>query len=295
MTESLIAVTGATGHLGRLVIEGLIARGVPASRIVAVVRSAGKATDLAAIGVQARDADYERPDTLDAAFREVGRLLLVSGNEIGRRVSQHENVVRAAERAGVGLFAYTSILNADRSAMQLAAEHKATEDLIRDSGLTHVILRNGWYFENYTSTIGQALAHGAIMGSAGEGRVSAASRADYADAAAAVLAGEGHENRVYELGGDRAFTMSELAEEVARQGGREVVYRDMPADSYAEALVGFGVPEPFARVLADSDLGISRGELYTDSPDLRELIGRPTTALAEAVASALKRPEQSAR
>jgi NAD(P)H dehydrogenase (quinone) len=287
MAESLIAVTGATGQLGRLVVEGLLGRGVPAERVVALVRDPSKAAGFASRGVRVRGADYERPETLDAALEGVGRLLLVSGNEVGRRVRQHENVVRAAQRAGVGLVAYTSILNADRSAMLLAAEHKATESLIRDSGIPHVMLRNGWYVENYEGAIKQALAHGVIMGSAGEGRVSAAARADYAEAAAAVLAGDGHENHVYELGSDRGFTMSELASEVSRQAGREVVYRDVPAEAYAEALVGFGVPEPFARVLADSDLGIKRGELYTDSGDLRKLIGRPTATLAAAVEAAL--------
>ncbi|HEX8139796.1 MAG TPA: SDR family oxidoreductase [Pyrinomonadaceae bacterium] len=283
ITESLIAVTGATGQLGRLVIEALLGRGFRADRIVALVRDTGKASELASRGVQLREADYERPETLDTALKGIDRLLLVSGNEVGRRLPQHENVLRAAQRAGVKLFAYTSILNADRSQMQLVAEHKATESLIRESGLNYVILRNGWYFENYTSAIRQAREHGLIMGSAGDGRVSAAMRADYAEAAAAVLTGKEHWNHVYELGGDQAFTLSELAAEVARQSGREVVYRDMPADAYAEALAGFGVPEPFARVLADSDLGIKRGELYTESDDLRELIGHPTATLAEAV------------
>jgi NAD(P)H dehydrogenase (quinone) len=286
MTESLIAVTGATGQLGRLVVEALLGRGIPAGRIVALARDRGQAEEFASRGVQVREADYERPETLDAALEGIGRLLLISGNEVGRRAPQHENVVRAAVRAGVGFIAYTSILNADRSAMQLAAEHKATETIIRDSGIAHVLLRNGWYFENYHDAIKGALARGVITGSAGDGRVSAAARADYAEAAAAVLTGEGHENRVYELGGDEGFTLSELAAEVSRQAGREVVYRDVPADAYAEALVGFGVPEPFARVLADSDLGIKRGELFTDSGDLRRLIGRPTTTLAEAVEAA---------
>jgi NAD(P)H dehydrogenase (quinone) len=287
MAESLIAVTGATGQLGRLVVESLVARGVPAGRVVAAVRNTEKAAELASRGVQVREADYARPETLGAAFEAVGRLLLVSGNEVGRRVAQHENVVRAAERAGVGLLAYTSILKADAAETQLAVEHRATEHVIRDSGLPHVLLRNGWYFENYDGAVRQALAHGVVLGSAGEGRVSAASRADYAEAAAAVLAGEGLDGEVYELGGDRAFTLAELAEEIARQAGREVVYRDLPAEEYVAALVGFGLPEPFARVLADSDLGIRRGELSTESGDLRRLIGRPTTTLAEAVAAAL--------
>jgi NAD(P)H dehydrogenase (quinone) len=288
MSESLIAVTGATGQLGRLVVEALLGRGVPAGRVVAVVRDPEKAAGLAARGVQVRRADYTRPETLDAAFEGVGRLLLISGNEVGQRLPQHANVVRAAQKAGVGLLAYTSILRADGSAMLLAGEHKGTEALIRDSGLTYALLRNGWYFENYNGAIKQADAHGVIMGSAGEGRVSAASRADYAEAAAAVLTGEGHAGKVYELAGDSGFTYGELAAEVARQSGREVVYKDMPEDEYARALVGFGLPEPLARALADSDIGIKRGELFDGGGDLRGLIGRPTTTLADAVTEALK-------
>jgi NAD(P)H dehydrogenase (quinone) len=281
-------VTGATGQLGRLVVEALLGRGVPAGRVVAVVRDPEKAAGLAARGVQVRRADYAQPETLGAAFEGVGRLLLVSGNEVGRRVRQHENVVRAAERAGVELLAYTSILHADTSNMILAGEHKETEAIIRDSGLPYTLLRNGWYFENYHGPIKQALAHGSIMGSAGEGRVSAAARADYAEAAAAVLTGGGHANKVYELAGDKGFTYGELAAEVARQAGREVVYQDVPAEQYAEALLGFGLPEPLARALADSDLGIKRGELFDEGGGLRTLNGRPTKTLADAVAEALK-------
>jgi NAD(P)H dehydrogenase (quinone) len=288
MGGSLIAVTGATGQLGRLVVEALLGRGVPAGRVVAAVRDPEKAAGLAARGVQVRRADYAQPETLDAAFEGVGRLLLVSGNEVGRRVPQHGNVVRAAKRAGVELLAYTSILRADTSNMILAGEHKETEAFIRDSGLPYTLLRNGWYFENYNGPIKQALAHGAILGSAGEGRVSAAARADYAEAAAAVLTGGGHANKVYELAGDTGFTYGELAAEVASQAGREVVYQDVPAEKYAEALVGFGLPEPLARALADSDLGIMRGELFDEGGGLRTLIGRPTTTLADAVAGALK-------
>lgn len=288
MSASLIAVTGATGHLGRLVVEALLGRGVPAGRVVAAVRDPEKAAGLASRGVQVRRADYMQPETLDAAFEGVGRLLLVSGNEVGRRVAQHGNVVLAAKRVGVELLAYTSILRADTSGMILAGEHRETEVLIRDSGLSHALLRNGWYFENYDGAVKQALAHGVILGSAGEGRVSAASRADYAEAAAAVLTGEGHANKIYELAGDGGFTYGELAAEVARQAGREVVYKDIPADAYAETLVGYGLPEPLARALADSDLGIERGELFDNGGELRTLLGRPTTTLADAVAEALK-------
>lgn len=288
MGESLIAVTGATGHLGRLVVEALLARGVPAGRVVAAVRDTEKAAGLASRGVQVRQANYSRPESLEAAFEGVGRLLLVSGNEVGRRVEQHANVVRAAQKAGVELLGYTSILHADTSGLILAGEHKATEELVRDSGLSYVLLRNGWYFENYYGTIQQAASQGVIPGSAGDGRVSPASRAEYAEAAAAVLTGEGHANKVYELAGDAGFSYAELAAEVERQSGREVVYQDLPAERYAETLHGFGLPEPFAKVLADSDLGIKRGELFDAGGELRGLIGRPTKTLADAVAEALK-------
>jgi NAD(P)H dehydrogenase (quinone) len=284
----MIGVTGATGHLGRLVVENLLDRGVPAGEIVAIVRNPEKAADFAARGVQVRQADYTRPETLGPALQGVEKLLLVSANELGQRLAQHTSVVRAAREAGVRLLAYTSILKADTSKMQLAAEHLATEELVRASGIPFVLLRNSWYLENYTENLAPALEHGALLGSADDGRVSAATRADYAVAAAVVVTGEGHENRVYEFGGDEAFTLAELAEIVSRESGRPVAYRDLPEEEYAQALMSFGIPEPYARMLADSDRGIVRGELFTDSGDLRRLIGRPTTSPREAVAAALR-------
>jgi len=284
----MIAVTGATGHLGRLAIENLLDRGVPAGEIVAIARNPEKAQDLAARGVQVRQADYTRPETLVAALQGVEKLLLVSGSELGQRLAQHTNIVRAAREAGVRFLAYTSILNAGTSKMQLAAEHLASEELIRASGIPFVLLRNSWYLENYTENLGPALEYGALLGSADDGRVSAATRADYAAAAAAVVTGEGHENRTYELGGDESFTLSELAEIISRESGRPVAYRDLPEEEYAQALMSFGLPEPVARMLADSDRGIARGELFTESGDLRRLIGRPTTPPREAVAAALR-------
>lgn len=284
----MIAVTGATGHLGRLIVENLLDRGVAPGEIVAIARNPEKAQELAARGVQLRQADYTRPETLVAALQGVEKLLLVSGSELGQRLAQHTNVVRAARAAGVRLLAYTSILNADRSKMQLAAEHLASEELIRASGIPFVLLRNSWYLENYTENLGPALEHGSLLGSAEDGRVSAATRADYAAAAAAVVTGEGHENRVYELGGDEAFTLSGLAEIISRESGRPVAYRDLPEEEYAQALMSFGLPEPVARMLADSDRGIARGELFTESGDLRRLIDRPTTPPREAVAAALR-------
>jgi NAD(P)H dehydrogenase (quinone) len=284
----MIAVTGSTGHFGRIVIENLLERGVAPGQIVAVARNAEKAADFAARGVQVRQADYEKPETLVAALQGVEKLLFVSGSEAGQRIPQHRNVVDAAKQAGVRLIAYTSIANADTSGLQLAAEHKATEEMIRASGIPFVFLRNNWYLENYTGNLASAVEHGVLLGSADEGRLSAATRADLAIAAAAVIAGEGHESKVYELGGDVAFTMPELAEVISRESGRPVEYRNLPEDAYAQALAGFGLREAFARILADSDRGIARGDLFTGSGDLSRLLGRPTTTPAEAVSAALR-------
>ena len=284
----MIAVTGATGQLGRLVVENLLERGVEPARVVALVRSPEKAGDLAARGVQVRRADYSRPETLGPALQGVERLLLVSSSEVGQRAEQHRNVVEAARAAGVKLLAYTSLIHAETSGLMLAAEHKATEEGIRASGIPFVFLRNGWYLENYTGNLGSALERAALLGSAGEGRVSAATRADFAAAAGAVLTGEGHENRAYELGGDEGFTLAELAAIVAEESGKPVEYRDLPEEAYTGVLTGFGIPEGFVRVLADSDRGIARGELFTDSGDLGRLIRRPTTSARAAVAAALR-------
>lgn len=281
----MIVVTGATGKLGRLVVEGLLKK-VPAREIVAAVRNPDKAGDLASRGVQLRRADYSRPETLAPALAGAEKVLLVSSNEVGQRATQHAAVVDAAKRAGVKLLAYTSVLHGERSKLALAAEHQATEAAVRASGLPWVFLRNGWYIENYTENLGPALQHGAIVGSAGQGRIAAATRADYAEAAVAVLTGSGHEQKAYELAGDRPFTMAELAAEVSRQVGRTIPYRDLPPEQYKAVLIGAGVPGPYADLLVDSDLGIARGELDDSSGDLHRLIGRPTTPLADAVAAA---------
>jgi NAD(P)H dehydrogenase (quinone) len=281
-----IVVTGATGKLGRLVVESLLRLGVPADQIVAAGRNVEKIKDLADRGVPVRHIDFDQPATLDAAFQGATKLLLVSGNELGRRVPQHRNAIDAAKAAGVRLVAYTSAPKADSSSLLLAAEHKATEEVLRASGVPFVLLRNSWYFEVYTDQLPTTVQNGAILGSAGEGRVSGAARADYAEAAAAVLAGDGHEDAVYELGGDASFTLTELAEEITRQTGTEVTYRDLPVEAYQQALVGFGLPEAVATVYADVDRGIAAGELHVTTGDLSRLIGRPTTPLSQAVADA---------
>ncbi|WP_127551055.1 SDR family oxidoreductase [Actinoplanes sp. OR16] len=280
-----IAVTGATGHLGRLVVDALIARGAAPGDIVAAVRDTAKAADLAALGVQVRHADYDTPSTLAAALAGVDRLLLISGNAVGQRVPQHTAVIEAAVSSGVGFIAYTSILRADSSPIGLAPEHLATEQVIAASGIPFALLRNGWYTENYAGSVAGALHTGTIAGSAGNGRIAAATRADYAEAAAAVLlAGS---PGVYELGGT-PFTMTEFAAEVAKQSGRPVVYTDLPVAEYQAVLAGAGLPEAYAGLLADTDFQITEGHLDTDSDDLVRLIGRPSTPLSEAVAALLK-------
>jgi len=283
----MIVVTGATGQLGRLVIAQLLERGVPASGIVAAVRSPSKAADLAARGVQLREADYAKPDTLAKAFAGAKRLLLISSSELGQRLPQHLAVIAAARQAGVGQLVYTSLLHADRSPLGLAAEHLGTEQAIAAAGLPHVLLRNGWYTENYLASVPAALQHGVFLGAAGEGRIASATRADYAAAAAAVLTQPVAGHRVYELAGDSAYTLAELAAELNRQTGKAVRYQNLPQADFAAALVGAGLPQPVAQLLADSDAGAAQGGLFDDSRELGTLIGRPTTPLAAALKATL--------
>lgn len=282
----MILVTGATGQLGRLVINALLEK-TPASNIVAAVRDVSKAADLAALGVTVRQADYAVPATLDTALQGVSKVLLISSNELGQRVQQHQNVIDAAVRAGVALFAYTSVLHADTSPLGLAVEHRATEAALRASGLPYTLLRNGWYTQNYTGNLGAALEHGAILGSAKDGRIAAAGRADYAAAAAVVLTSATKPETVYELAGDEAFTLPQLAAEVARQSGKAVVYKDLPEQEYKGFLISVGLPEGLAALLSDSDVGVSKGALEDGSRTLSSLIGRPTLSLADAVKAGL--------
>jgi NAD(P)H dehydrogenase (quinone) len=281
----MIGITGATGHLGQLTIQALLSTGIPASEIVALVRDPQKAAGLAAQGVQVRQADYTRPETLGPALSGVDKLLLISSNDVSDRATPQKNVVDAAQQAGVKLLAYTSILRAASSPMKMAADHKATEEAIRASGVPFVFLRNSWYTENYN--VAQAAEHGVLAGSAGSGQISAATRADYAAAAAVVLTQPDQAGKIYELGGDQAFTLSELAAEIQAQSGRAVAYQNMPEADYDAMLTGFGVPAPLAEKLADADTQAQRGALFTDSHDLSRLIGRPTTSLADGVKAGL--------
>ena len=282
-----IVVTGATGHLGRLVIEDLLERAVAAQNIVAVGRRIDEVKDLADRGVRVRAIDFNDPATLREAFAGAQKVLLVSGNTVGQRVGQHQNVIDAAKDTGVALLVYTSVANADRTTLHLAADHKATEVALRASGVPFTLLRNSWYLENYTGQIQTYLQRGVILGAAGNGRVSAATRANYATAAAAVVTADGQEGQVYELGGDQAFTMADLAAEISTASGQDVAYRNLTVDVYTQQLVGAGLPEPVAAALADNDRGVAQGDLLVISGDLSRLIGRPTTSLADAVAAAL--------
>ena len=294
LSSPKLFVTGATGQLGSLVIEALLET-MPASSIVAGVRDPAKAAAVALHDkcVAVRVADYSRPETLRAALAGVDRLLLVSGSEIGQRLEQHSNVIAAAKAAGVGLIAYTSILHADTSSLFLAQEHRATEAALAESGVPFVVLRNGWYNEVFTWRLPPALKSGVLAGAAGDGQISAAARADYARAAAAVLATDGHVGQVYELAGDTSFTLGELAALVADTSGRPMTYQNTTPDQFRSASLDAGVPEIFAKILSDTDAGVEKGALFDESGTLARLIGRPTTPIRSTVTAFVQSPNAS--
>lgn len=278
-----IAVTGATGHLGGLVIDSLLARAVAASDLVAVVRDEAKAAPLAAKGLKLGVASYEDEAALAAALEGVDRLVLVSGSEVGQRLAQHTNIINAAKAAGVSLIAYTSLLNLDTSELGLAPEHRGTEKLLADSGIEHVVLRNGWYWENYASALDSGRAAGKFFGAAGDATVSGAARRDYAEAAAVVVTTDGHAGKVYELAGAPAVTYPEIAAAVGTVIGADVQYINQTVEEYRSTLESFGLPAEVAEMLAGMDPAIARGALYSKSTDLQDLIGRPSTSVAEAL------------
>ncbi|MBW4203656.1 SDR family oxidoreductase [Enterobacter cloacae subsp. cloacae] len=282
----MIAITGATGQLGRLVIEQLL-KTVPANQIVAVVRNPAKAEALSQQGIVVRQGDYTDQAALTTALKGVEKLLLISSSEVGQRATQHQNVINAAKAAGVTFVAYTSLLHADNSPLGLHVEHVATEKALAASGIPYALLRNGWYTENYLASAPPALEHGVFIGAAGEGKIASATRADYAAAAAKVVSEEGHAGKVYELAGDSAWTLSELAAELSKQSGKPVVYQNMSEADFAAALKSVGLPAGLADMLADSDVGASKGGLFDDSHTLSKLIGRPTTSLSESVKTIL--------
>jgi NAD(P)H dehydrogenase (quinone) len=278
-----IAITGATGQLGQILISKL-KEIVPSDQIVALARSSQKASDL---GVEVREADYDHAETLDHALSGIDTLFLISGSEVGKREVQHRNIILAAKKNGIKWIVYTSILHADTTTISLAEEHLATEAELTKANIPFTLLRNGWYTENYTSSLAGAIAGGALIGSAGAGKIASAARADYAEAAVAVLTSSGHEGKIYELAGDDAWTLADLAAEVSRQTGNALPYVDMPEAEYANALLGFGMPEWLAKAIAGWDVSASKGDLFEDSKQLSKLTGHATTPLSAVVAEAL--------
>ncbi|EPF6160324.1 SDR family oxidoreductase [Citrobacter sedlakii] len=283
----MIAITGATGQLGHHVIESLL-KTVPASQVVAIVRHPAKAATLSQRGITVRQADYSDEAAFTTALQGVEKLLLISSSEVGQRAVQHRNVINAAKTAGVKFIAYTSLLHADRSPLGLHLEHVETEKMLAGSGIPYTLLRNGWYSENYLASAPAALEHGVFIGAAGEGKIASATRADYAAAAARVLSTDGHAGKVYELAGDDAWTLSQLADELSQQSGKHIVYQNLSEADFAAALRGAGLPTELADMLADSDIGASEGGLFDNSRTLSQLIGRPTTTLADSVRAMLQ-------
>ena len=283
----MIVISGAAGHLGRLVVAGLLEK-LPAEQIVAATRRPETLADLATRGVQVRPADFDEPDSLPTAFAGADRLLLISTDAVGARVAQHKAAVEAAVSAGVNHLVYTSVLHAGSTRLRLAADHKATEEIITASGLPHTFLRNSWYTEMYEQRARSGAESGIIVGGAGQGRVASASRADYAAAAVAVLTLDGTPNPTYELSGDVAWSFPELAAEVSRISGREVGYRDVPVAEYRKILLDTGLPEPAADTVAGIDHDIAGGALADTPGHLRALIGRSTTPLADTLATLLR-------
>lgn len=276
-----IGITGATGQLGRIVV-GKLKEKIVEENIVALVRNTQKASEL---GVEARSFDYEKPDV--EALKGIDKLLLISSNEIGKRQEQHGKVIEAAKQAGVKLIVYTSLLRADSSTLSLAGEHFGTEQAIKASGIPYVLLRNGWYTENNMGSLSDILANGVLYGSSGEGKTASATRADFAEAAVAVLTTEGHAGKTYELAGDDAYTMSELAAEIARISGKSVTYKDLPVDEYVAALASAGLPEMWAQFYGGTHVSTKNGDLFDDGHQLSKLIGRPTTPLYKVLAETL--------
>ncbi len=278
----MIAITGATGQLGHLVLQNLL-KTTAASQIVAIVRNPAKAEALSQQGIVVRQADYTDEAAFTAALQGVDKLLLISSSEVGQRTPQHRNVIHAAKAAGVKFIAYTSLLHADKSPLGLHVEHVETEKMLADSGIPYALLRNGWYTENYLASAPPALEHGVFIGAAGDGKIASATRADYAEAASRVIAEEGHAGKVYELAGDEAWTLSELAAALSKKSGKNVVYQNLSEADFAAALKSVGLPAGLADMLADSDVGAAKGGLFDDSRTLSALIGRPTTPLAESI------------
>jgi NAD(P)H dehydrogenase (quinone) len=282
-----IVVTGASGHLGHLIVEGLLREGVAPADIIAGARNLDKIADFAALGVDVRRVDYDDPASLAAAFTGADTLMLVSASSPGHRTAQHKAAIDAAVAAGIGRIVYTSAPKATTSPLILAPEHKATEELLAASGLRTTILRNGWYTENYANAANQARESGVVIASVGDGRVSSASRVDYADAAVAVLTTPGHDGKIYELSGDVAWNYDDLAAAIGTAIGRDVVYKSVTPDEHRALLTSLGLDDGTAAFVVQLDADTKSGYIGETSGELSRLIGHPTTPLAEGIAAAV--------
>ncbi|AYA69124.1 SDR family oxidoreductase [Acinetobacter sp. WCHA55] len=281
-----IAITGATGQLGSIVIEKLLLQ-TEANNIVALVRNPAKAAHLTAQNIEVREFDYDRHETLVPALSGIDKLLLISANEVGRRTPQHKAVIDAAKVASVPYLAYTSLHRADTSPLGLAQEHRETEKLIQDSGITYTFLRNNWYSENYLAGVAHTIEIGTLFGAAQDGRISSASRIDYAEATAKVLTSTGHDNQTYELAGSQSFSLSELATLIGQVASKNINYQNLSAEEYTQALTQAGLPAGLVEVIVDADIQTIQGAMYSDSQDLEQLIGRETTNIQDAIEAAL--------
>lgn len=273
-----IAITGATGQLGELIIQALLTH-IPADNIVALVRNKTKALKLKQQNIELRHFDYDSPETLAPALIGIDKLLLISANEIGRRTAQHQAVIEAAKNAKVPYIAYTSLLRANTSPLGLAQEHRETEALIQASGLTYTFLRNNWYSENYIAGVVQNVASGQLFSAAKDGKISSASRTDYAEAAAIVLASTNHDNKTYELAGSENFTKLDLAKFIEKASGKKVSRIELSASDLTHGLQQAGLPETLISVIVDADIQTVEGAMYSESKDLEQLIGRKTISI----------------
>ena len=238
-----IVITGASGQLGRLTAELVLAR-VPASEVTLTTRRPEALSDFVGRGARVRQADFDRPETLAEAFAGGERLLLISADVVGRRVAQHRAAIEAAREVGVRHVAYTSYLNpvAENPAV-ITPDHRDTEEALRESGLAWTALRNAFYAEYQVPAGAQAIATGQLIHNNGEGRIAYVSREDCAAAAAAVLTTEGHEGKAYDITGPESLSFAEAAERISAATGREIRHVDVPPEAARQGMLSSGMPE----------------------------------------------------
>jgi len=282
--EGRIGITGASGQLGRRVVE-LLAAHVEPSRVLALTRSPEKLADLAARGVEVAFGDFAKPEELAQTLAGVDRLLIISTDDInGNRAALHANALKAAAEAGVSDIAYTSATAPHASSLGFIREHGVTEDLIRESGIPYTFLRNSFYADMLLDTAPQWGSTGEIHGVAAEGNINRVTREDCARAAVAVLTTEGHRNAIYDITGPGAMNGYELAEAVSAAAGSPVRYVSISADTMRQYLIGAGFPDPIAGLFVEIDQAIAAGEFDISSTAVRDLTGQEPTSVPDLLA-----------